>query len=345
VISLTAQCAAVVLSMMPVNAQAVAETSASSFTVSGRIVDSRGKAPGNLEAWLYYDYEDAPGHTGGAGVPLGAGGTFEFRHVKPGRYVVAGAPKSEPEGILPGFEGGWVIVTVQDRDVADIVVHTHPTVSIRGHVRYDSDDPDAQQPVINVLSMLAVSGMNGVGGQSARVAADGTFVLHNVFGPSVIRTGYALAPGQPPWWAGPVLLDGRDITNEPVEFEHLPDADIEVVFTQRHTGLHGTVLDEAGLPAEDAYAVVFSSNESFQQPWSSATRIMHCDDRGRFYFSVPAGSYLAIAIPDAAFSSPREALRHLRLLSRNAVVVDVVEGSDTAVQLERHRMPHPSHAR
>ncbi len=332
--------------MMPVNAQPAAGTTASSsFTVSGRIVDSHGKAPDNLQAWLYSDHEDAPGHSGAMGAPLGVGGTFEFRYVKPGRYVVAGAPASEPEGIPPGFESGWVTVTIQDQDLADIVVHTHPTVSLHGHVRYDSDDPGAQRPFINVLPMLAVPGLIGVGEQSARVAADGTFVLHNVFGPSVIRTGYGFAPGQSPWWAGAVLLDGRDITNVPVEFEHLPDAEIEVVFTQRHAGLHGTVVDEAGLPADDAYAVVFSPDESLQQPWSSTTGIMRSDGQGRFYFSLPPGNYLAIAISATAFPSPRDALRHLRVLSRRAVAVDVIEGHDTPLQLDRQRIPHPGDAR
>jgi len=140
-------------------------------------------------------------------------------------------------------------VVITDHDVTGLVIRTHPSVSIRGHVRYDAEDAKAERPQINLFAMIVVSDLPVPGmGSSAPVEADGTFVIHNVFGSSVIRSGYSLQ-GRTGWYPGPILLNGRDITNVPVEFETQPDATLEVVFTQRYSGLIGRVVDQAGLPS------------------------------------------------------------------------------------------------
>ena len=188
-------------------------------------------------------------------------------------------------------------------------LRTHPSASIRGHVRYDASDPEAPRPQIHLLSTVVIAGLPFAGvGSSARVEADGTFVMHNMFGPSVIRSGYQLS-GRTVWHPGQILLRGRDITNVPVEFENEPDANLEVVFTQRYSGLIGRVVDQAGLPSPEAVRGRF-----FFRPKAVAALVNHdqvarTDDNGRFWVTAAPGKYLAVAFPADTFRSIAEAKR------------------------------------
>jgi hypothetical protein len=71
------------------------------------------------------------------------------------------------------------------------------------------------QPPTDLTLMVGHNEGDGFSGSSEEFRPDGTF------------TTRGLTPGR-----GPVLLDGRDITNEPTEFERYPRAELEVVFTQ-----------------------------------------------------------------------------------------------------------------
>ena len=308
------------------------------FTISGRVVKSNGRAPGDLLAFVSYVEGDS---LKSSGVPLEADGTFAVRGLTPGRYGVAAGPGSEPGGIPPGFEGGVNVeaVVLTDHDVTGLVIRTHPSVSIRGHVRYDAEDAEAERPQINLFAMIVVSDLPVPGmGSSAPVEADGTFVIHNVFGPSVIRSGYSLQ-GRTGWYPGPILLNGRDITNVPVEFENEPGAELEVVFTQRYTGLIGRVVDQAGLPSPEAYALVFSSDQTLWQPWSTTTNVARTDDNGRFWVTAPPGKYLAVAFPAETFRSMAEAKRDFGALARLATPVEIRENRHGPVELTTRRLP------
>ena len=311
------------------------------FTISGRVLNSHGQASTGLLAFVSFVDEDGNGST--LGVPPEADGSFAVPGLTPGRYVVAAGPGSEPDGTAPGFEGGVRTepVVITDDDVTGLIIRTHPSASIRGHVRYDASDPEAPRPQIHLLSTVVIAGLPFAGvGSSARVEADGTFVMHNMFGPSVIRSGYQLS-GRTVWHPGQILLRGRDITNVPVEFENEPDANLEVVFTQRYSGLIGRVVDQAGLPSPEAYAVVFSSDQKLWQPWSTTTNVARTDDNGRFWVTAAPGKYLAVAFPADTFRSIAEAKRDFEVLARLATPVEIRENGRGLLELTIRSLPRP----
>ena len=247
---------------------------------------------------------------------------------------------SEPDGSPRGFEGGVLkdVVAITTHDVTDLVIHTHPSVSIRGHVRYDEDRPGTPRPEVHLLSNIAFRGvaMTAVGSWAA-VRPDGTFVIDNVFGPSIVRVGYTLPPGAI-WFADSIRLNGRDITNVPLEFENEPDADLEVVFTQRSAGAIGRVVDLAGLPSPDSYAVVFSADPALWETWSTTTNVIRTNDDGRFFVGAPAGRYLAVAFPAEAFRSTDDVTLDFRELAKLATPFESPANRRAHVELTTRRL-------
>jgi hypothetical protein len=286
------------------------------FTVSGRVLTSTGAPPHNLLVMV--------GHSEGDGFAAGSAdlaedGTFRAKDLAPGRYLLYAGPGAEPGRIAAGFEAGFAIVTVRDADVDSVQIRTQPSHSIHGRVRFEAAEPLAAHPKVNVMASLAVDGMGvGAGPQGVGIEPDGSFVVDNVVGAVVIRCGFMLPDDGSRWWAGPVLLDGRDITDVPTDFSK-ETGQLEVVFTQRPTGVFGIVVeDSTQLPAEEASVVIFSEDPAQRQPWASSAQLLTTDSNGRFWETLSPGRYLAVAFPAGTFSTRAEAFRDLNTFEKLA---------------------------
>lgn len=199
---------------------------------------------------------------------------------------------------------------------------------MQGHVRLDSDDPNPTKPVS--VALHAVSVFTRGAGESflstTRVRADGSFTLHNLIGPAIVRFGMELQPGHY-WFPGPVLLDGKDVTNVPTDFAEHQGGDLEVVFTQRSSGLYGRARDGSGAPVPGAYVIAVSPDPSLQAVWASTTTASQADDEGRYQMFVPPGHYLVAAVDPSAFSSWDHARRNFATITAVASTADVQEST------------------
>ena len=205
------------------------------FTVSGRVLTSTGTPPHNLV--LMVGHEEGDGFSS-SGADLAEDGTFVAERLAPGRYLLYVGPGAEPTRIAAGFEAGFAVVTIRDKDVDSVQIRTQPTYSIHGRVRFDAADVLATHPRVHVMAPLAVDGIGiGAGSQSVAVEPDGSFVIDNVVGPVVIRSGYEWPDDGSRWWPGAVLLDGRDITDVPTDFSKAA-GQLEYVLTQRLRSCH-----------------------------------------------------------------------------------------------------------
>jgi len=259
--------------------------------------------------------------------PIEAGGTFRLEDLTPGRYVISTRPAFDParENVDDG-EGGRTMVTVATQDVGPVVLRTGPMHSMQGRVRFDSDAPDAVRPLW--LSLHASSVVRGgaaeVHESTARVQSDATFTLHNLLGPTIVRFGMELQPGHL-WYPGPVLLDGKDITNVPIDFAEHQGGNLEVVFTRQPSGLFGRARDASGLPVAGAYVIAMSQDPSLQEAWSSTTMAVQADDEGRYWLIVPPGRYLVAAVDSSTFSSWDHARLNFAAIEAVAGPADVQE--------------------
>ena len=139
--------------------------------------------------------------------------------------------------------------------------------------------------MVGVTAFLALDGAPLGDSTGAAGAPAGRFVLHNAFGPRVLRCVYSLAPDSP-WWPSRVLLDGADVTDVPIDFRTHEHSQLDVVFTQHPARFAGTVRDGRGRPVVGAWILVFAANRSLWQSWATTSRAVQADAQGTFPFRV-----------------------------------------------------------
>jgi len=259
------------------------------------------------------------------GQPIEADGTFRVEDLTPGRYVVSARPAFDPaRKSADGAEGAFTMVTVVAQDVGPVHLRTTPMHSMQGRVRFESDDPDPVKPLHLHLSASTV--MRGAAAETyasgARLQADGSFTLYNLLGPTIVRFGMEMQPGHF-WYAGPVLLDGKDITNVPTDFAEHQGSDLEVIFTQRCSAIAGRARDASGTPIPGAYVIAMSADSSLQEAWSSTTMATQADDNGRYWMNLPAGPYLVAAVAPTTFLSWEHARRNFAAVKAVASTAEI----------------------
>src|SRR5207253_7046275 len=149
-------------------------------------------------------------------------------------------------------------VSVDGRDIGDLRLVTSRGWSLTGQVTGEngaaSGIPNSRIKIIGVPSTpdadLKVGGFD----DSGVVKDDGTFTVAGLFGPVRIRA--TLPAG---WMVKSVLLNGRDITDPPIELG-LSDGQrpaIQVVVTNRLTTITGQLVDNSGTPKPDSVVLIF----------------------------------------------------------------------------------------
>ena len=223
-------------------------------------------------------------------------GRFSARDLGPGTYLVAAGPAAEPIASDERVERGHVLVTIRDSDVSDVVLPTARGVTVRGRVRFEgAASGTTRPPGMAVRAPLAVTERSGPA-ISAAVDADGAFAFHAVHGPRIVRADHVTDPDGTTWWFSGVTLDGRDVTNEAIDFSQAAAGTLVVEFSPRPAAIVGRVEDIAGLPVSGACVVLLPENRDLRRGWSTAVDTFVTDRRSRFYFvGVPAGEYLAAA--------------------------------------------------
>ena len=171
-----------------------------------------------------------------------------------------------------------------------------------------------------------------MGARPARVDADGTFTLTNLFGPRLIRVN-----GLPQEWVlEAVIVAGSDVTDRPVDFQ--PSAAIEnaqIVLTDRVTQVAGTVSDRDGKPSRDFTVVVFPEDETKWAPPSRYVRSARPDQQGLIKIrGLPPGDrYLAVAVDyleEGGASDPE----FLDLMKNRATRFRLEQGASATVDLK-----------
>lgn len=162
--------------------------------------------------------------------------------------------------------------------------------TVSGRVRF-GDAPRPDQPNrMAVQAALAVTESLGPM-EEAQVSDDGRFVLSGLSGPRIIRVS-GQGPDDGQWWFESVLWNGRDVTNEPVDFNGEPGGELVIVMALRPTAIVGSVEDVAGIPMTGACVLMLPANPDLQRGWSTAVATTTTDRRGRFYFTgMPPGDY------------------------------------------------------
>jgi hypothetical protein len=297
--------------------------------IRGRVVDPHQLRPKDAVLMLGHEMN---GGFGSVPVSTAADGSFVTRPVAPGTYVLqlVRTPHSTTSAATPV---GLAAVRVDTSDVSGVSVEVRRDTALTGRFRMETDRPGTawpQQIVVNAI--LALDGMPSLDSVGAEGAAAGRFVLHNAFGPRVLRCGYTLAPGAW-WWPSHVLLDGVDVTNVPTDFSAHENGQLEIVFVAHPARITGTVVDSRGNAVRGPWIVVVAADAARRQEWATTSDVAQGDTVGRFSLPARPGRYLVTAFVEDRFESRVAARRQILRFGSRGVPVDVQERRDSTVTL------------
>ncbi len=306
-------------------------------TVSGILIDSRGRSLAGARV----NVVDI--RIGSILVnPVNPDGTFTIADVAPGEYALAGYV---PDPVSGGLDFVMVPLVVSGDDISGAVVRFVPGSRIAGRVITENGGvpPFAPaRPGVGVTLLpsglpMRYRGVDTTGLQGA-VTTDGTFELTGVAGSALFRIG-KLPQG---WMLKSVRLDGRDITDTPLDIDGTEEiTGLQVVVTDRVTEVTGTVSDEKDERVQE-YAVVVFAEEASRRAWPSRfVATARPDQAGTFKISnLPPAQYLVAALDylEEGASQDPEFLESLR---SKATRLALGEGERVALQLRLVRLEGP----
>lgn len=196
------------------------------YLIAGRIDDPLNLRTPDATVILGFD-RDGVGY--GVPVPTSADGSFVTQALNPGTYMVAliRSPHAATQAALPiALE----VIRLGEGDVRGVRLRVRRDVTVTGRFRME---PGTAWPRhLAVTSCLHAEGLRHADCRPAEGAPEGRFILRNAFGPRLLSVGFQA--GEDVRYREPrVLLDGRDVTNVPVDFTSRPDADLQIVFSRR----------------------------------------------------------------------------------------------------------------
>lgn len=307
-----------------------AMTPAPMSTISGVVSDADGK-PIRGSIRLFGLSGGDVRSSMGANIAAGPDGRFTFRNLAPGSYVIqAYGPPAPGGGNLGRSPFGATVFDVNgDRDDLKLVVKG---VRMTGRLLFEGSAP--QPPIDRVLLNMApvefVTSPNGGGPPAMTINPDWTFEILNMSGLRVARP----IVGAPGWMLKSVIVDGKDVTDTPIDFRNIDGevTGVEITLTSNSGSIKGTVTDKDG-PAPEATVIAFADDPA---KWSFFSRFLSAgrpNAKGEFTLTgLPAGAYLVAVSPPGmnALSADTSVLEGLR---KNAVRVTVTEGAAATVTL------------
>jgi hypothetical protein len=254
--------------------------------------------------------------------------------------TMSSAPRGDPQ--VPPEPTLWARLPIEvgARPVTDITVTLRTGGRIGGTVVFDGA---ARQPSQGQLANIAVvveptDGRTLVRVPPARV--DPRFRRFST--PGLPGGSYLVRSGNAPegWTFKAAMLEGRDVSDIPLDLDAVDVTNIRLTFTDRPTALTGTIRSDSGGPDADATVLVFPAEPDLWTGYGSSGRRFRSARAGTTgaysLTGLPAGSYCVIAVPDeqtADWQDPRS----LETLARRSTRVQIDDGQSRTQDLTTER--------
>jgi hypothetical protein len=312
-----------------------AMVSARMSRVTGTVVTSEGRPA--VGAQLSVTTRQGNGGSSDSGGTVAADGTFAISGIAPGEHSIDVRPQGRPGAAADG-EFASVPITVSGTDITGLRIVTGKGTTITGRVVFEGTAPKNSAPTpLRVLanpsdpsSRPVFAAMGGNPLSNGALDDNGNFTL--AVGPGRV---FFMVTTPPSWVMKSVTLDGKDITDEPLELTgNHSVSGLVIKLTDKLTQVSGRVSDGRGQLLRD-YVVVIQPADP-KEPLIAArwTRMARPDTAGRFEArGLRPGRYVATAIetldPGRQFAPEfRERLR------RGASEFSVREGESVALDLK-----------
>ncbi|MFN7914598.1 MAG: carboxypeptidase-like regulatory domain-containing protein [Vicinamibacterales bacterium] len=266
--------------------------------VSGRVANPDGSDVTAGNVTMVPENGGRIGRGGNIGGTFGAriewDGAFSMSGVAPGRYILRAR---SDDSVEPQF--AVQPLTVGDTDLTNLTVILAAAASVSGTVSFEtSQGQQLPDPASVRVSAPVVDGIDIGPNPVARVERTGAFTLNGLpAGAHLFRP-----QGNPRGWVlKSVLLNGRDITDSPVELRAGQTlTGLSVVFTDRLTEVNGTITDDRNSPVTEYTVLAFPEDQSLWRAQARQIMTTRPDQNGRYQIrGLPPGRYYLVAVDPA----------------------------------------------
>jgi hypothetical protein len=259
-----------------------------------------------------------------------ADGSFVIPNVTPGRYtVVAVSGQGGGRGGAAGPSASAVQpLTVSGSEIS-VALTLAPGVSASGTVTLEAGGANVPSAFtafrVNVTPLGAAAAVPRIG-RTPETTERGEFTI------SDLVPGRYLVTGTPPrgWMMKAVYVDGRDATDQAIEIGSHGASGLNVIFTDRLTGLTGAVRDGSAAAPAGITVIAYAENEAYWHSHSRHIASALTGQDGTYRFSgLPPADYLVVAVDDVeqgAWFDPA----FLERMRRHALRVRLGEGEQQA---------------
>jgi Carboxypeptidase regulatory-like domain len=267
-------------------------------------------------------------------------GAFTFPAVPPGEYSLRAEvlPNPKQPGVARADATQWahVPVTVGESDIKDLAVVLQNGLRISGSVAFEgiTDRPAGSHLQFPLLIEAADPRQSAAAGAlgTVQVTGNGQFTTAGLpAGRYFVRVS-----GSPVGWMFKAALhNGIDLSETPFDLSTDVD-DVVVTFTDRWTGVRGTVRTAQAQPDGRAAVLIFPTDPQWWTGEGFSPRRMRnvrASKAGEFSAtSMPAGDYYVIAVPEERASDWQDT-SFLETLARAAMHVTLSEGDQKTLDL------------
>jgi protocatechuate 3,4-dioxygenase beta subunit len=276
------------------------------YTVRGKAVSTSSLPSPAMVSFRRRDDNSGlpPVLTGGSTSQLRPDGTFEFRNILPGTYVLQFAPVNI-NGNSPANLTGRVEVTVNDANIDGLVLPLGPGPEIAGTLKLEDGDISALLRPAQNSSAVAVAG-NAVfalpgrlgiilaspesGASTAQVKEDGTFRFNTVGTARYSLNVISLPPGT---YLKSARYGGQDVTHALIDTTSGTGGTLDLVLSSKAADIAGSVQNDKGDALAGVIVTLWPKTPDASP--SGGARPANTDQNGGFKFQglAPGEYYVA----------------------------------------------------
>ena len=318
------------------------------YTVRGKAVDPSGVPTSAILSFTRKDdTSNLPALLNGGGTSqLRPDGTFEFRSIVPGTYVLQLMQVNVVNGNQPANVTGRLEVSVGDANIDDLVLPLVPRPEITGTVTLEDGDiatllqpaQSTPRPTVAGNAVIPQPGRLGLtliatesiptGASTTQVKEDGTFRL-NALGTTKYALNVSLPQGT---YLKSARFAGQDVTNAPIDLSSGTGGTLDLVLSSKAATVTGSVQNEKGEALASVMVTLWSKTPDASL--TGGVRPSFTDQNGGFRFQgLAPGDYYVAAWEDvdAGLLQSADFLSHF---TSDAGAIALAEGGQDSKNLK-----------
>lgn len=264
-------------------------------------------------------------------------GEFIFPAVPTGQYVLRTTTSPGPQWRLGQPDHVlWTEtpIAVGAEPITGLNVTVRPGLRVSGRFEFEGSTPRPEARQMEQVGLAVEPATGGQFSPRAPIRADASGQFSSAGMPA--GRYFVRVLGSPAGWMfKSAMFDGRDVADAP--FDLTSDASgIVITFTDKWSGLNGSVTSTRGAPDPEALVVLFPTDS---QLWSGTglnfrrMKSAQTTKTGQYVFAVvPPGEYYAAALRDRDAGDWQDPA-FLELLSRVAQRIRIAEGEKSTLDL------------